>query len=112
MALNGSKSNIFILLYFIISNLRNEVVSSVLDCILTLYVPRLKNAVKVIKELRTFLLIAKKCIKSRNFIPIAEKLANMATDLAIATEYQDTVSVFAINDANVSLLINNKNINN
>lgn len=109
MALNGSKSNIFILLYFAISNLRNDVFSSVLDCIFTLYVPRLKSALKVVKELRAFLLIAKKCIKSRNFMPITEKLVNMAIELAIVADYQDTVSVFAINDANVSLLqiINN-----
>lgn len=100
----GLEINIYILLYVIISDFKNEVYTFALDCILTLYVPRIKNTLKVIKELRNFFGTAEKCIKTGNFMSITEKLAKMVIELAIAIYYQDNVSVFTIHDLNVSLL--------
>lgn len=105
----GLKISIYFLIFVEISNWKNAVYFicihlHLIDCILTLCIPRIKSTLKVIQEVHRFLLTAKKSIKSRNFMPVAEKLAKIAIKLALATDYLEGVSDFGFHDVNVSLL--------
>lgn len=103
----GFSTEMYILIYILISNLKNGVYSSALDCllrILNLYVPYIKIALKIVNELRNFLVIVEKCMKSRNFMPITEKLTITAIDLAAAVSYRENIPFFSNYDINVSLL--------
>lgn len=101
---NELKVIIYILIYVVISNIKNEIYSFALDCILTKYIPNIKNTLRVIKTVHTFLVTAQECVKSRNFMSFTEKLANMAIELALIINYQKNESDFAIHDVNVCLL--------
>lgn len=96
------KISIYFFVYVEISNLKDAVYSSALDCIPTLCVQHIKNTLKVIQELRILLLTAKTCMKSRNFMPVVKKVAKMAIELALTADYQENVRDFGIRDLNVN----------
>lgn len=94
---------IFFLICVEISSSKDAVHSRAYEGIFRLCVPRIKNSLKIIQELSIFFMIVKKCMETRNFIPVVRKLAKMAIELALSTDnHLERVPIFRLYGVNVS----------
>lgn len=65
----------FILIIHIVGDLKNESNMFLLDCVLALYFPRIKNTLKMIKELQYFYELIFECANNQHLMHIDEKRA-------------------------------------
>lgn len=90
----------FILIIHIVGDLKNESNMFLLDCVLALYFPRIKNTLKMIKELQYFYELIFECANNQHLMHIDEKRAKFVIYLILGTSHNDSCNmpVIAVDD--------------